>query len=334
MSGAPDDAAENQDPGTRRWTSRPARSFASHQCRHSQDAKALPGREVPSKGHGDSSIGETARMNQPMVKPGRRWERALVTGASSGIGWETCLLLASEGTELVVVARDRGRLERLASLVDVPCEVLVADLGDVAQLATVEARLCEDPAVDLLVNNAGFGFSGHFHQMDIDRETEVIAVNITAVTRLSHAAAAAMVGRTGKRSILNVSSLAGFIPAASSATYGATKAFLTSFSQAMHEELKSEGIDVTALCPGFTRTEFQQRANAMTEAGMIPHRLWQSAVDVARAGLDGVAVNKAIVVPGLHNKAAAGLASALPKGALRRIIGAGAKARSSSLTPD
>ncbi len=251
-----------------------------------------------------------------------------MTGASSGIGWETSLLLASEGTELVVVARDRERLEKLASLVNVPCEVLVADLGNAAQLASVEARLRAEPSIDLLVNNAGFGFSGRFDQMDIDRETSVIAVNVTAVMRLSHAAAASMVGRGGRRSILNVSSLAGFIPAASSATYGATKAFVTSFSQAMHEELKAEGIAVTALCPGFTRTEFQQRANALTEAGKIPDRLWQSAVDVARAGLEGVAANKAIVVPGVHNKAAASLASALPKGALRRIIGAGAQRRS------
>ncbi len=258
----------------------------------------------------------------------RRWQRALVTGASSGIGWETAILLAAEGTELVIVARDRQRLEQLATLVNVPCEVLIADLGNAAQLASVEARLRAEPFIDLLVNNAGFGFSGRFDQMDIDRETSVIEVNVTAVTRLSHAAAAAMVGRSGRRSILNVSSLAGFIPAASSATYGATKAFVTSFSQALHEELKGEGIVVTALCPGFTRTEFQQRANAMTEAGKIPDRLWQSARDVVQAGLDGVAANKAIVVPGLHNKAAAGLASALPKGALRRIIGAGAKTRS------
>jgi uncharacterized protein len=258
----------------------------------------------------------------------RRWNRALVTGASSGIGWETSLLLAAEGTELVVVARDRGRLERLAALVSVPCEVLVADLGDRSQLAVVEERLRAEPPIDLLVNNAGFGFSGRFDEMDLDRETAVVDVNVTAVVRLTHAAASAMVGRTGKRSILNVSSLAGFIPAASSATYGATKAFVTSFSQAVHEELKGEGIDVTALCPGFTRTEFQQRANAMTEAGKIPDRLWQSAEAVARAGLDGVRANKAIVVPGVHNKAAASLASALPKGALRRVIGAGAKQRS------
>ncbi len=251
----------------------------------------------------------------------------MVTGASSGIGRETALLLAAEGTHLVVVARDRDRLETLASLVRVPCEVLVADLRDPAQLATVEARLAAEPFIDLLVNNAGFGFSGRFDQMDIDRESSVIAVNVTAVSRLSHAAAASMVGRTGRRSILNVSSLAGFIPAASSATYGATKAFVTSFSQAMHEELKAEGIDVSTLCPGFTRTEFQQRANAMSEAGKIPDRLWQSAVEVARAGLDGAAANKAIVVPGVHNKAAAGVASALPKGLLRRIVGAGAQRR-------
>jgi uncharacterized protein len=257
---------------------------------------------------------------------GTRWNRALVTGASSGIGLSIARQLAAEGTELVLVARDQARLEALAAEVRVPSQVLVADLGDPEQLAKVEARLSADAdPIDLLVNNAGFGFVGRFDQLDIDKEASVVAVNITALMRLAHAAAAAMVTRTGTRGIMNVSSVAGFIPSPNAATYAATKAFVTSLSQAMHEELKGSGVAVSALCPGYTRTEFQDRANAGASSSKVPDRLWQSAEAVAIAGLDGVFANKPIVIPGAHNKAMAGLISALPKGAVRRIVAAGSK---------
>jgi uncharacterized protein len=257
---------------------------------------------------------------------GTRWNRALVTGASSGIGLSIARQLAAEGTELVIVARDQARLEALAEEVRVPCTVLVADLSEPTQLARVEARLADHEApIDLLVNNAGFGFVGRFDQIDIDKETGVVAVNIVAMMRLAHAAAGAMSTRSGTRGIMNVSSVAGFIPSPNAATYAATKAFVTSLSQAMHEELKSTGVAVSALCPGYTRTEFQDRANAGDTTSKVPDRLWQSAEAVAIAGLDGVFANKAIVIPGAHNKAAAGLISALPKGVVRRIVAAGNK---------
>jgi uncharacterized protein len=258
-----------------------------------------------------------------------RWHRALVTGASSGIGYAIAKQLASEGTELVIVARDRARLEALAAEVNVPCAVLVADLSDRDQLAIVEARLTQaaEP-IDLLVNNAGFGFTGRYDQLDIDRETRVIDVNVVAMARLAHAAATTMTTLatthphlgSAKAGILNVSSVAGFLPTPSSATYAATKAYVTSFSQALFEELKPLGVVVTALCPGFTRTEFQARAAISdTDLRKIPDRLWQSAEVVARAGLDGLAAGKALVVPGAHNKFAAGLTSALPRTPLRVI---------------
>jgi uncharacterized protein len=255
-----------------------------------------------------------------------RWKRALVTGASSGIGLAIAKILAAEGTELIIVARDRARLEALAAEVNVPCTVLVADLADRSQLAAVEGRLrqAHDP-IDLLVNNAGFGFTGRFDQLDIDRETGVIDVNVVAMARLAHAAATSMAAThpalgSAKHGILNVSSVAGFLPTPSSATYAATKAYITSFSQALFEELKPFGVTVTALCPGFTRTEFQARAD-MSEKDLrkIPDRLWQSAEVVGRAGLDGLAAGKALVIPGAHNKFAAGLTSALPRTPLRVI---------------
>jgi len=181
---------------------------------------------------------------------------ALVTGASAGIGEQLARQLAQRGHDLVLVARDRERLEALAKDVEAEfgaqCEVLSADLTVPAELATVEARARD---VDVLVNNAGFGSFGRFDQLDIDVESREINLNVLALVRLTHAAAGGMTQR-GHGGILNVSSLAGHQPGPLNATYSATKAFVTSFTQAVHEELKGTGVAVTALCPGFTHTEF------------------------------------------------------------------------------
>ena len=126
----------------------------------------------------------------------------------------------------------------------------------------------------MLVNNAGFGTFGPFHTLDVDTETREIQLNVLALVRLTHAAAAAMVAR-GRGGILNVSSLAGFQPGPLNATYSATKAFVTSFTEAVHEELHGTGVSVTVLCPGFTHTEFQERADA--PAGDVPGFMWQDA---------------------------------------------------------
>jgi uncharacterized protein len=169
------------------------------------------------------------------------------------------------------------------------------------------------------VNNAGFGTFGSFHTLDLDTEIREINLNVIALVRLTHAAAAAMVER-GRGGILNVSSLAGFQPGPSNGTYSATKAFVTSFTEAVHEELRGTGVSVTALCPGFTHTEFQSRANA--PAGSVPGFLWQEAPEVARAGLDGVAKNKAIVIPGTTNKVMGTLSAITPHAITRRLGGA------------
>jgi short-subunit dehydrogenase len=241
---------------------------------------------------------------------------ALVTGASAGIGEEFARQLAERGNDLVLVARDKARLETLAkSLNDefgAQCEVLAADLTDAAQLATVEARA---RSVDTLVNNAGFGTFGRFDELDVDAEVREINLNVVALVRLTHAAAGAMVER-GKGGILNVSSLAGNQSGPLNATYSATKAFVTSFTEAVHEELKATGVAVTALCPGFTHTEFQERANV--PASDVPSFMWQNAPEVAKAGLDGLARNRAVVVPGSLNKILGGASSIAPRGISRR----------------
>lgn len=248
-----------------------------------------------------------------------RWNRALVTGASSGIGDAIARQLAADGTELVVVARDEARLRALASeLGEDRVEVLVADLADRAALATVEARLGADPAIDLLVNNAGFGFTGPFVDLDIDRECSVLAVNVEAVMRLSHAAGAAMRAR-GRGGILNVSSVAGTVPAPNSATYASTKAFVTRFSEALHLELRGTGVHVSALLPGFTRTEFQARAEYDTSS--IPDFLWDDADAVARAGLSGVDKNKPVVIPSVKYRSAVALTKITPDVLSRRMSG-------------
>ncbi len=250
-----------------------------------------------------------------------RWNRALITGASSGIGRAFAGLLAEQGTELVVVARDRERLERLAEeFVDahgITVEVLAADLSDREQLGSVVDRLGAESPIDLLINNAGLGFAGDFIELDGEAEAAVVDVNVSAMHRLAHAAATAMSTR-GRGGILNVSSVAGFGPSPRAATYAATKAFVTSLSEALHAELGPRGVVVTCLCPGLTRTEFHARAG-MDPAETAPDALWQSADDVARAGLEGLARGRAVVVPGVHNKAYGGLLRMAPSGVVRRI---------------
>ena len=242
---------------------------------------------------------------------------ALVTGASVGIGEQFARQLSERGHDVVLVARDGARLEALAKEIEAragaKAEVLVADLTDARQLETVEARA---RTVDLLVNNAGFGTFGAFQSLDLDTEVREINLNVIALVRLTHAAASAMAER-GRGGILNVSSLASFQPGPFNATYAATKAFVTSFTEAVHEDMRGTGVSVTVLCPGFTRTEFQARANV--PANQVPGFLWQDAPEVARAGLDGVAKNRAIVISGVTNKVMGNFSSLMPHAITRRI---------------
>jgi uncharacterized protein len=243
----------------------------------------------------------------------------LVTGASAGIGEQFARILAERGNDLVLVARDTARLDGLAKELEERhanrCEVLAADLTDAGALATVEARAA---TVDVLVNNAGFGTFGNFHELDIEGEDRQIRLNVLALVRLTHAAAKGMVER-GNGGILNVASLSGYQPVPNDATYAATKAFVLSFTQAIHEELKETGVAVSVLAPGFTRTEFQSRASFDPSA--VPSFMWHEAEPVARAGLDGLAKNKAVIVPGAMYRVTAAMSDIAPQSLSRRIAG-------------
>jgi hypothetical protein len=246
---------------------------------------------------------------------------ALVTGASAGIGTAFATQLAARGNDVVLVARDRARLEalagELAARYGVATEVLVADLTDGAQLAGVEARLADrDRFVDVLVNNAGYGTNGRFAELDRDVEAREVALNVVALVRLTHAALGPMVER-GRGAVLNVSSLAGSQPTPGNATYGATKAFVTSFTQSVHEEVRGTGVHVTVVCPGFTRTEFQ--ANAGIDSSKVPGFLWQSAVEVAAGALTALDHDRAVYVPGTLNRVTAAVVSVLPDALTRRV---------------
>ncbi|MEJ7584549.1 MAG: SDR family oxidoreductase [Acidimicrobiales bacterium] len=250
------------------------------------------------------------------------WTRALVTGASNGIGRALAVQLAAGGADVVLVARSVERLEELAVELrrenEVAVEVLAADLADPDELARVEERLSADPLIDLLVNNAGFGTYGPFHTLPIDGEVGEIAVNVTALVRLTRAALPAMVER-GRGWVLNVSSMASLQPVPRNATYGATKAFVTSFSESVHEELRGTGVRVTAVLPGFTRTGFQERAG-LGDAGGVPGFLWQSAEACAAEAIAATRAGRAVVVPGVLNKITAASTAPLPRGVKRRVV--------------
>ncbi|MBW2397565.1 MAG: SDR family oxidoreductase [Deltaproteobacteria bacterium] len=239
--------------------------------------------------------------------------RALITGASTGIGRSFAEILAEQGTDLVLVARDTKRLDELAAQIrdqhSRHVQVLTADLTRADELATVAERLSSDPAIDLLVNNAGFGSSGFFADLDLELAEGQIDLNIKALTKLAHAALSRM-RSAGTGSIINLASGAAFLPTPGAAVYAATKAYVTSFSQALHEEVSDDGITVTAVCPGFTRTEFQVRGSFATEG--VPDFAWQSAEDVVHESLDALSRREVVRITGRPNRAMLGLVRLLP----------------------
>jgi hypothetical protein len=245
---------------------------------------------------------------------------ALVTGASSGIGAAMAVQLADAGIPTVVVAR---RADRLAALADdhEAIEVLVADLNTAEGLTAVAERIEDDDRpVDLVVNNAGFGTSGPFVDQDPDRMAGEVGLNVGAVTQLSRAALGVMLPRD-RGWLLNVASVAGFQPAPGLAVYAATKAYVISLSESLHEEVRGTGVHVTVLCPGLTRTEFQQVSSSDAIADRYPGVLWMSAEQVATAALADAAAGRAMSVPGWTYRALTTASGLSPRGLTRRLSG-------------
>ena len=175
-----------------------------------------------------------------------------------------------------------------------------------------------DRPIDLVVNNAGFGTNGIFHELDVDRLTDEVELNVSALTRLSHAALAAMVPR-GRGWLLNLSSVASFQPAPRLAVYAATKAYVTSLTESLHEEAKPHGVHVTALCPGLTKTEFQSVSNTEQYADDFPDIAWTSPDQVVDEGLSAVIANRALAVPGAQYKLLTAAANVTPRWMKRRM---------------
>jgi len=248
--------------------------------------------------------------------------RAWVTGASTGIGASFARRLAQDGFDLALVARSRERLESLATELrrahGISGDVVPADLSRAADLQRIEDLVADDDALELMVNNAGFGTAGRFAELDADREEEEIRVNVVALTRLTRAALPRLIARGGG-GVINVSSMAAFQPAPLNATYAATKAFVNSFTEALHEELRGTGVHVQALCPGFTRTEFQDRAGI--DASGIPSFAWMMPEEVVDASLAGLARGDVVCVPGIANRLVAATTAAVPRAVVRRILG-------------
>ena len=246
---------------------------------------------------------------------------ALVTGASAGLGVEFARQLAKRGHSLVLVARRKERLEELAKELG-SARAIAADLSKKDAAAKLMADLeANGEVVDLLINNAGFGLIGRFAELDAKRERQMIDLNVGTLTDLCRAVAPGMIERKSG-GILNVASTAAFQPGPKFAVYFATKAFVLSLTEALHEELKPHGIKVSCLCPGPTKTEFGDVAGFTNKLGMAFEKIAMSAARVVEIGLEGLDKNKAIVIPGALNKAGAMSGRFVPRSVVRKIAGA------------
>ena len=247
---------------------------------------------------------------------------ALITGASSGIGYELAVVFARHGYRLVVVARGEARLNQLAQMLQArhgaSVTVLACDLSRPSAPGEVlQGLAAASIEVDVLVNNAGFGMHGLFAQGDPDEQLRLLQVNMVAVTQLTRLLLPAMLARRDGK-ILNVASTAAFQPGPMMALYYASKAYVLSFAEALADELRGTGVTATVLCPGPTRTEFQERAK-VANTKLMQGRI-MTAVDVALAGYEGLARGKTLVIPGFRNKLLAFAVRLAPRALVTRAV--------------
>jgi uncharacterized protein len=242
---------------------------------------------------------------------------ALITGPTSGLGAGFARRYAAYGHDLVLVARDAERLERFAAELHdeagANAEVLPADLAVAADREKVADRLAR--GVRILVNNAGFGTSGEFWRSDLAVLQSQLDVNVTAVMQLTHAALPPMLA-AGSGTVINVASVAGLLPGRGS-TYSASKAWVIAFSEGLANGLTGTGVGIHALCPGFVRTEFHERAG-IDMAG-TPSIMWLEAADVVRDCLADVSEGRVVIVPGLQYKLITTAGRIVPRNLVRAM---------------
>src|SRR3954464_8882763 len=247
---------------------------------------------------------------------------ALVTGASAGIGRELCDILAREGHDLVLVARREPELTALAGELKekygADARVVIADLSKARAAQGIVKELGPSAVVDVLVNNAGFGGHGAFHERQRDADLRMIAVNVTALTELTRLLLPGMVERKRGR-VLNVASTAAFQPGPFMAVYYATKAYVLSLSQALAEETSGTGVTVTCLCPGVTDTEFHGVAGTDAQP-LTSGALSMSARAVAEAGYKAMMRGKLVEIPGVHNKVGAQSIRIAPRRVVLKVV--------------
>jgi len=242
----------------------------------------------------------------------------LITGASAGLGAEFARQCARRGEPLALAARRRDRMEALAAELGGDVHIFEADLSiEGAAAGLIDALEAEGLSVGTLINNAGFGLAGRFADRPLVKLSEMIDLNIRTLTELCHLVLPAMRAR-GKGGILNVASTAAFQPGPNMAVYYASKAYVLSFTEALHHELKGSGINVSALCPGPTHSEFSDVADSHSPT---LERMKMPAAPVVALGLDGLDRNKAVVIPGVKNKIGAQASRFLPRSTMRNIIG-------------
>ncbi|WP_176157214.1 SDR family NAD(P)-dependent oxidoreductase [Burkholderia multivorans] len=226
---------------------------------------------------------------------------AVVTGASSGIGAIYADRLARRGYDLILVARSRTRLDALAQRITSDTrrsvEVIEADLNDRAALAAVEAKLKQDASITLLVNNAGIGTHTPLLESDVDAMTRMIDLNVTALTRLTYAAVPGFVAR-GHGAVINIASIVALSPETLNGVYGGSKAFVLAFTQSLHHELADKGVQVQAVLPGATATDFWQTGGLPIEH--LPKSIVMSASDMVDAALIGFERRELVTIPSLH----------------------------------
>src|ERR1700757_1791799 len=245
-------------------------------------------------------------------------KQAVITGASSGLGAIFADQLAKRGHALVLAGRDETRLKAVAQRVDTNVEVVVGDLGTDSGIDDLAAHL-DGREIDVLVNNAGFGTYGPFAEIDAGREHELVAVNVDALVRLTHAVLPGMLAR-GRGGILNVASTIAFQPGTYQATYGASKAFVLALSQALWAETRGTGGTVTAGCPGPTRTGFVDALGSDASHTAV-YRPLAAPEPVVAAGLRGLDRGSAVVVPGWRNRMTSTFGRLAPGSLSARLTG-------------